>query len=769
MAGHRPAVTEEGQSLGSQRTSAHPSRARGARARGPAASAPRLSASGIWVAALGAALLVMAVLFALFFRLPGAAVVERAAAVGHALAAAALAAPGSDDARRAASATVVDRKLAELRQTVAADGHGPSGLATLEKGWQQARNDSSGAGARALLPVAEALTHELRLATDEQHLLLEVAIKALVAALLLLLIVPVHGLWRQRRRVKSSLNQFSDNLGQQDWQDAVQALRDDRQGPPSAFDALATGVAGVLGESDRRWQALADLSADWYWETDAQHRLVRLFGSVSLLRELGWRPDDVVGWRHDQIAFFRAPQPAGWDGFHAVLGSAKPFRDLEFEIISRDRRSLRHVAVSGRARTDVRGEFAGYEGVGRDVTERQRAVARLQASEQRWAAMVGLASDWYWETDAQHRVLPLPPELHRRFGPLAEQLEGRTHWEAHPGAMSAAQWAELRADLEARRPFRSLQLVIDQADREAPMWLSLSGVPRIDAAGRFRGYHGVGRDISARKQAEHVLMRHNETLQRAVAEHTRELQLVNRDLDAFARQLAHELRTPIGHVQGLAHLLQTRAGNRLEAEDRNLLDLQVQAAHQMRETVDALLQLARSTMQPMPTEPVDLSGLVHEVIDALPALDRLAPLQWQVQAGMQVVAAPGPLRIVIANLLANAAKFTRRSARPLVRVSGTADTDGRLRIAVEDNGVGFDPQFASRLFTPFGRLHSGDDYHGTGIGLTIVQRIIERHGGTVLALGERNQGARFEFTLAQPAVKAREPNAAGAGAEALLR
>ncbi|HEY6133104.1 MAG TPA: ATP-binding protein [Rubrivivax sp.] len=733
-------------------------------------SAASRHASGVWVAVLGAALMVMAAVFAALFQLPGASAVERAAAVGNALAAAALAAPGADDTRRAASAAVVDQKLSELRQSLASDGHAPRGLAALESGWQQARNDSSGAGARALLPTAEALTHELRLATDEQHLLLEVGIESLVAALLLLLIVPVHGLWRQRRRVKSSLNQFSDNLGQQDWQDAVQALRDDRQGPPSAFDALATGVAGVLGESDRRWQALADLSADWYWETDAQHRLVRLFGSVSLLHELGWRPDDVVGWRHDQIAFFRAPQPGGWDAFHAVLGSAKPFRDLEFEIISRDRRSLRHVAVSGRARTDVRGEFAGYEGVGRDITERQRTVVRLQASEQRWATMVGLASDWYWETDAQHRVLPLPPELHRRFGPLAEQLEGRTHWEAHPGAMSAAQWAEHRADLEARRPFRSLQLVIDQPERDAPMWLSLSGVPRIDAAGRFRGYHGVGRDISARKQAEHVLMRHNESLQGAVAEHTRELQLVNRDLDAFARQLAHELRTPIGHVQGLAHLLQTRAGNRLEAEDRNLLDLQVQAAHHMRETVDALLQLARSTMQPMPTEPVDLSGLVHEVIDALPALDRLAPLQSQVQPGMQVVAAPGPLRIVIANLLANAAKFTRRSAHPLVRVSGTPDADGRLRIAVDDNGIGFDPQFASRLFTPFGRLHTGDDYHGTGIGLTIVQRIIERHGGTVLALGDRDQGARFEFTLAQPATKARDPNTAAiAAAEALVR
>mgnify|MGYP001596715423 CR=1 FL=1 len=173
------------------------------------------------------------------------------------------------------------------------------------------------------LTVAEALTNEVRVALDALHFKLELGIKLLMAALLLLLMVPVHGLWRQRRRMKNSLSQFSDDLGQGDWQDAVQALRNDRQGPPSAFDALASGVAGVLGDSDRRWQALADLSADWYWETDPQHRLVRLFGSVSVLRQLGWQTDDVVGWRHDQIAFFRAPRPGGWD---APARSAAPPR-----------------------------------------------------------------------------------------------------------------------------------------------------------------------------------------------------------------------------------------------------------------------------------------------------------------------------------------------------------------------------------------------------------------------------------------------------------
>ena len=707
------------------------------------------------VGALAGTLLLITVLFALLFRLPGAAAVEQSAAFGNALAALALLPAGAGEAQQQSARSAVDKRLAELRRTLREAGHSPGGLAPVEATWQQARGDLTGTAARALLPAAEALTHEVRLDLDALHFKLELGLKLLMGALLLLLIVPVYSLWRQRRRVKASLSQFSDDLGSGDWQDAVQALRDDRQGPPSAFDALATGVTGVLGESDRRWRALADLSADWYWETDAQHRLSRLSGAESMLGDLGWKDEDVIGWRHDQIVFFRAPKPGGWDALHAVFDSAQPFRDTEFAIVSRDKRSLRWVSVSGRVRTDARGGFAGFEGVGRDVSERKRALRRLQASEQRWATMVGLASDWYWETDEQHRLLPMTPELHRRFGPMAEQLEGRTRWDVYPDAMSAEQWAEHRADLAAHRPFRSLQLRIDSPDRDGPMWVTLSGVPRIDSTGTLRGYHGVGRDITARKEAERVLLRHNETLQQALAEHTRELQQVNRDLDAFSRQLAHELRTPIGHVQGLAHLLQTRAGSRLADEDRNLLDLQVQAAHNMRETVDALLELARSTMQPMPTEEVDVSALVHEVIDSLPALDRLAPLQWNVQPGIRAQASPGPLKIVLANLLGNAAKFTRRGARPVVNVRAAADADGRLRVLVEDNGVGFDPQLAERLFTPFGRLHSGEDFHGTGIGLTIVQRIVERHGGSVRAQGQRDQGARFEFTLAAATAVAR--------------
>ena len=573
------------------------------------------------------------------------------------------------------------------------------------------------------------------------------AAEALVPLALLVpaVLVGGHRLGRRRRRVRNTLRRVSNDLDQDRWRDAVRQLREEPLGAPSAFGALASGMESALGESERRWQALADLSADWYWECDRQHRLSWLSGAAPQALAPGLDETALLGRRLDQVGVFRAPD-GGWAALLARMARLEAFRDVEFQV-SVPTRTLRWIALSGRPRRNAQGTVIGYEGVGRDITERRLAIERLSASEQRWSAMAQLAADWYWQTDAEHRLLPMGAEQQQRLGAeLAERLEGRTRWDVHRDALTPEQWAEHRADLDARRPFRSLQFEIDAGDGRW-LWISISGLPRFDANGRFIGYHGVGRDITARQQAQALLLRHSEALQRAVDERTRDLQQMNLDLDAFARQLAHELRTPIGHVQGLAQMLAERGAPRLLAEDHELLQLQVTAAQRMRETVDALLELARSTLQPMPLETVDLSALAHQVVSELPSLPRRAPLRWHIQLDMQVSANPAALKIVLLNLMGNAAKFTRDGVTPRARVGLRADGDASLRISVQDNGVGFDPSRAAQLFRPFSRLHARDDYAGSGIGLSIVQRIVERHGGRVEAKAEVGRGACFEFTL----------------------
>jgi PAS domain S-box-containing protein len=561
-----------------------------------------------------------------------------------------------------------------------------------------------------------------------------------------------HRLGRRRQQVRNTLHRVSDDLDHDRWRDAVRQLREEPLGAPSAFDALASGMESALGASERRWQALADLSADWYWESDRQLRLSWLSGGAPQALAPGLDDAALLGRRLDQIAVFRPPLQ-GWTALQTRMARLEEFRDVEFQVAVPGQ-APRWISISGRARNSAQGTPMGYEGVGRDVSERRRAHEQLLASEQRWSTMTRLAADWYWQTDAEHRLLPFGAEQQQRIGAdLAERMEGHTRWEVHRDALTPEQWAEHRADLDARRPFRSLQLEIEAGEGRW-IWVSLSGMPRFDALGRFVGYHGVGRDITARQQAQALLLRHNEALQRAVDERTQDLQQMNLDLDAFARQLAHELRTPIGHVQGLAQMLADRGAPRLLAQDHELLQLQVAAAQRMRETVDALLELARSTLQPMPLEAVDLSALAHQVVSELPTLPRRAPLRWHIQLDMSVSANAAALKIVLLNLMGNAAKFTRDGATPRARVGLRADVDGGLRISVQDNGVGFDPSRAAQLFKPFSRLHARDDYAGSGIGLSIVQRIVERHGGRVEARAEVGRGACFEFTLpcGEPAI-----------------
>lgn len=567
------------------------------------------------------------------------------------------------------------------------------------------------------------------------------------AACVLLLTLMAAILWRSHRLAARTLRQTVNELRRGTWESAVAGLRQSKRAVPSAFGDLATQVEGVLGESERRWRARAELSTDWYWEIDARYRLSTLSADAPIAKPAGRALGDLLGRRFDELGFCQPPA-MGWHAFHDLLEGQEHFRDIEIAVQGLGERARGWAAFSGRPRYHRDGSFAGYEGVARDITANKEAFRRLQASEQRYAVMAGLSADWYWQTDAEHRFPPPSPEMQRRFGSLVQRHVGKTHWEAFADALPREQWDAHRAEVDARQPFRALEFAV-QRDDGRTIWISLAGAPRFDEHGDFIGYHGVGRDITLRKMTEQMLVQHNRELQLAVTARTRELELANRDLDAFGRQLAHELRTPIGHVQGLAELLRQRLGERLQPSESELLDLQARAAHEMLVTLEALLELARSSSAAIEREAVDLSQLALDVVAGLPTIERAAPVQWDIQPDLVVWASAVQLRIVIQNLLGNAAKFTRRVARPVVRLSGQRDADGQLLLTVADNGAGFGPEQARRLFQPFQRLHRHEEFQGTGIGLTIVQRIVQRHGGSISARGEPGEGAVFVFSLGQ--------------------
>ena len=243
-------------------------------------------------------------------------------------------------------------------------------------------------------------------------------------------------------------------------------------------------------------------------------------------------------------------------------------------------------------------------------------------------------------------------------------------------------------------------------------------------------------------QATHLLESH----ERVVA-HANDLEAANKDLDAFAHSVSHDLRSPLGVVSGFSALL---AARHLQPGDekaaRYISRIQSSTKH-MSELIEGLLRLSRLGRQPLKKEHLRLSGLVEEVVEQLATEQLLHTDAVRVVTDLpEVLGDRVLLGQVLVNLLSNAAKFTSKVQVPVIEISAISN-DSEVVVSISDNGPGFDSAQADRLFKPFQRLHSTDDYAGIGLGLSIVQRIVTRHGGTVWANSTPGKGASFSFSL----------------------
>jgi signal transduction histidine kinase len=228
---------------------------------------------------------------------------------------------------------------------------------------------------------------------------------------------------------------------------------------------------------------------------------------------------------------------------------------------------------------------------------------------------------------------------------------------------------------------------------------------------------------------------------------TDELTAVNKDLEAFSYSVSHDLRAPLRAVQGYVTILEEDFGERLEAEVRRLLGVIQDRTRRMEQLIDDLLVFARLGRQRLAVTPVQLGDLVKQTLDECRSTCEGRPITFTVGRLGTAQADPAMLKQVLANLLSNAIKFTRNRNPAAVEVGCRTEADRPTVYFVRDNGAGFDMHHADKLFGVFQRLHSANEYEGTGVGLAIVQRVIERHGGQVWADSTPGEGATFYFTL----------------------
>ncbi len=254
-------------------------------------------------------------------------------------------------------------------------------------------------------------------------------------------------------------------------------------------------------------------------------------------------------------------------------------------------------------------------------------------------------------------------------------------------------------------------------------------------------------DITARKQAEEDILRLNRDLEERVIDRTARLEAANRELEAFAYTVTHDLRAPLRHIDGFTGLLQRKAEGILDEQGLSYMNSISEAAKKMGLLIDDLLSFSRMGRNAMSVQPVELEPLVRDLIREFEPDTAGRDIHWQIGDLPAVSGDASMLRIVLGNLISNALKFTQTRKTGHIEIGELPGQASETVIFVRDNGVGFDMAYGDELFGVFKRLHRSDEFEGTGIGLATVRRIITRHDGRTWGEGKVDRGAAFYFSL----------------------
>ncbi|SDN13496.1 PAS domain S-box protein [Polaromonas sp. JS666] len=581
----------------------------------------------------------------------------------------------------------------------------------------------------------------------------------------------VHDLWPQDHadRINVSDVEVANTGIMQDFPDRVIMTRDrgrirvhmrklplkDGGGRVTHILITAEDITERLAAEDRlrssqaRFRSLTQLSSDWYWEQDKNFRNVFVSNDPQRFA-LGTQVigEGLCRWDLPNSA----PLVGTWEEHKAALQAHLPFRNFEYQLTKADGGVI-YRSVSGEPVFGDNGAFEGYRGVGSDITERKQTETALRTSNARFRAVVGALAEGVMLRDAEGKIIDCNPSAERIFGKTMAQMKGQTSaapdWERlrEDGThMPEVEWASVRAVTSGQAQNNVVQRY--RRPDGSTFWGLINVQPLFDGkSDKPIGFVTSISDITKRKQAEVEIVRLNVDLENRVLRRTAQLEAANKEMEAFSYSVAHDLRTPLSTIDGFCALMEKHMPPAAGERALHFLERIRSSVRRMGELTDGLLALTRLSRTSMVWDTVDLSAEALRVAKRLKDAEAGREARIAIEPGMAARGDQAMLGQVLEQLIANAWKFSAKKERVEIEIGRQRGKDAQPVFFVKDKGAGFDMAYVDKLFGNFERLHSPEEFAGSGIGLATAKRIIDRHGGKIWAQSVVGEGSTFYFSL----------------------
>jgi PAS domain S-box-containing protein len=488
----------------------------------------------------------------------------------------------------------------------------------------------------------------------------------------------------------------------------------------------------VLKESEEMFRSFFDKAPLGYQSLDFDGNFIEV--NQTWLDTLGYKRGEVIGkWFGDFLT------PRYQDGFRKRFPMFKELGSIhsEFEMVHKTG-IVHFIAFDGRIGYDTDGKFLQTHCILKDITEQRKTEEALRESEEIFRHFMEHSPIYIFFKDAEIRSVMLSKNYEQMLGKPMNELLGKTMDDLFPSDLAKTMVAD---DLRILNEGLSTEI---EEELNGKHYTTIKFPILKDGKPKYLAGYTI--DTTQHKKDEEQISKLNQDLEERVSIRTNQLENANNELESFSYSVSHDLRAPLRAVDGFSKFLLEDYGDKLDQEGKRLLSLIRSNTQRMDRLITDILALSRVTRSVHKVSKIDMSKMVFSMFNECVAPEDRNKLSFTIDPIPHTIGDATYLKQVWSNLILNAVKFSSKKSKPEIHVGGRTENGFNIYF-IKDNGAGFNPDYAHKLFAAFQRLHKPDEFEGTGVGLAIVQRVVHRHGGKVWAEGNEGTGATFYFSL----------------------